>query len=493
MKRGLVWSTAGVGINTIGALIVTPALVRALGVAGFGVYVLIMAISSYAGVLDLGLGWAAGRFFSRDFALGNGEALGERFASVALLFMLVGVVAVTGSFTVGPAILRQAGAAVGSPGLALAIAGLGFAFSLQASLFGSLLRAADRFAAAQAPPVLGSLSVLTGSYVVAKSGGGLMSLIVLNAAVNAAVLVAVSVLSSPILQGIGARLRWSVARLREMAGFGGWSTANRVVTMLMLQVDRLAVSLVGSVTGLTYYAVPANVASRVNVVGGTAASLFFARASQLAARGDWQELSDQHARATRLLASVAVAAAVPLCALGPRFLGVWIGPEMERLGGPVLIPLVCGYAVISVSSLDAATLEGCGRPDLTAKAMLGWAFPVIIAALTGTKLFGFRAIAYGVAAWLIGVGVTTALLCRRRLRAQGAAGGKRSFWLRLGILAVFGWIGGTALVPPASSLGLGLAALGLTGASVLLAAYFLLLERSEQSWLRAAVMGSVRR
>ena len=88
----------------------------------------------------------------------------------------------------------------------------------------------------------------------------------------------------------------------------------------MLQVDRLAVVFLGSMTGLTYYAVPASVASRVNAIGTAVAGLFFSRASALHAAGNRVALRQQHDAATRLLIWVTVSAAAPLVWLGDAFL-----------------------------------------------------------------------------------------------------------------------------------------------------------------------------
>jgi len=141
----------------------------------------------------------------------------------------------------------------------------------------------------------------------------------------------------PELRRADVAARWAPRYLREMAAFGGWSSLGRVLLVVMLQVDRLAVALLGSVTGLTYYAVPANLASRVNFLGGPLANMFLSRASLLQAQGKAAELDRQQASGGRFLVWTAAAAAVPLALLGPRFLGVWIGPDMATQGGRVLI------------------------------------------------------------------------------------------------------------------------------------------------------------
>jgi O-antigen/teichoic acid export membrane protein len=198
-----------------------------------------------------------------------------------------------------------------------------------------------------------------------------------------------------------------------MAAFSGWSSAGGLVATLMMQIDRLCVAVFGSVAGLTYYAVPAQLASRVNLLGAVSASVFFSRVGSLLARNDLDELARQHAAARRLLVWLTLAVALPVVTFGPAFLEVWIGPDMRAFGGSILVALVVGHALIGVTSIDAALVEGCGRPDLTTKATVGWAAAALVAGALSYPWLQAGAIAGAITLWLAGLGVTTAMLARR--------------------------------------------------------------------------------
>lgn len=424
MRAGAIWSAAATFAGALGALLVTPLLIRALGVAEFGLYILILALMSHAAVFDFGLPWAATRFFTDDLARGDADALASRYRAAAMFLLGSGVTAGVAAIALVPWIGRLAGAQRPDalrPAMMLAATSIVIIF--RASLLQSLLRAAQRFGDVGRVALVTSILLPIASYLAVRWRPDVTTLLAANLAMN---LVALALLRAAVARHVPRALSpvaWQAIRVREMAAFSGWSSAGGLVTALMLQIDRLCVAVLGSVAGLTYYAVPAQLASRVNVLGGVSASLFLSRAGTLHARNDLDELARQHAAARRLLAWLTLGVAVPLATFGPAFLEVWIGPDMRAAGGPILLALVVGHAIIGVTSIDAALIEGCGRPDLTTKAMLAWAAAAIVAGTLTYPWLHAGAIAGAVALWLGGVGVTTVMLARRFLPAgHGSAG-----------------------------------------------------------------------
>jgi len=413
MKRGLAWSLVSTLCGGVGSLLLTPVLVHRLGAVRFGLYVLILTLTSYAVFFDFGLTWAAGRFFAEDFACDRRRNLAERFHTLARFQLGIGCCSIAIAILAGPLILRTVGMDPGTrPLLPLTLAAVSFALMLQAGLAASLLRACQRFDDAGRVAALGSVLLPAGSYAAVHASPGLPPLLIVNALVNAIVLALYLAMTRTELRSEQV-VRWEPRYLRDMAPFGGWSSIGRLILVVMLQVDRLVVALLGSVAGLTYYAVPANLASRINILGGPFANIFLSRASLLHAQRRGSELAWQHASARRFLTWTAAAAAAPLVLLGSDFLRVWIGSEMSTRGGAVLIVLALGYVVTAVASLDAVTLEATGRPDLPAKAMLAWAAVAVGSVVAFAPALGSRTVAYAVAGWLAGVGFTNVVMVRR--------------------------------------------------------------------------------
>src|SRR5262245_11899252 len=423
MKRGLMWSVMATVCGAIGSVFVTPLLVTQLGPGEFGVYVVVLTLASCASFFDCGFTWAAGRYLADDAATGRRTDLIGRFFTLVHFFIGVGLLSVAAALIVGPSILRRAGVAVATSILvSLALAAMSFALTLQIGLLGTLLRSCQQFEAAGRMNTIASLLLPLTTYLALQTSARLNGLLVVNLVANGAILSLFVARSRRELDTPYPVVRWAPRYLKEMAVFGGWTTATRACGLMILQLDRLAVALLGSVTGVTYYAVPASVASRVNSVGSTAAGLFFTRASALHAAGAGLALRQQHAAATRLLGWVAGAARTPLVMLGHECVRAWIGPEMAVQGTPILATLVIGYAVMAVGSLDSVTLEGCGRPDLTGLSVLAWSAAAIVVVLFLGPTLGARAAAYAVGGWLAGVGLTSMVLTRAVVLGRGDEG-----------------------------------------------------------------------
>jgi hypothetical protein len=109
VTAGLLWSIVATLSGAAGSLLVTPMMVHRLGPADYGLYVLVITVTSYASFLDFGLTWAATRYFADDLAVSDGDRVASRLATLAIVFggtaVIVSLLAVEG----GPLLMRAAG------------------------------------------------------------------------------------------------------------------------------------------------------------------------------------------------------------------------------------------------------------------------------------------------------------------------------------------------------------------------------------------------
>jgi O-antigen/teichoic acid export membrane protein len=489
MRRGAIWGLLAAAAAAAGTLVVTPALIDALGVADFGLYVLILTLTSQAAFFDMGLPWAATRFFAEDLAHGRLDVLSSRFQTLSGFLVAVSAVAGAMAVALGPWLAQLSGAPVaGDFRLVTALAAISVALAFQTNLLQSVLRAAQRFDEGGRITFAACLMTPVASYVAIRLRSDLAALVAANLCVNVVILALLRVLARQYLPS-GLAKGQSPERVREMLAFGGWSSVGRLATLVVLQIDRLFVAVLGSVAGLAYYAVAAQLAAKVNLLGGVTTNLFFSKASWLQATDRLNELREAHASGRRILMWVALATTLPVVAFGPVFLETWIGAEMRTAGGTILILLAIGHAIVSVTSLDAAVLEGSGRPDLTAKTMLGW---VPVAAFAGVVLYPWlhaAAIAAAVALWLAGVGITTIVLKTQVLGRSPVRSGHRLF---AGVALVVALALATrALVNPLlGDLLSVLTAMALTGAITAAAGLFTILDHADRQLLFARRRGA---
>src|SRR6267143_2252552 len=69
--RGVIWNWIALGFGFCVSFFLAPFIVHRLGVVAYGVWALVVSITSYMGLLDLGLRGAIVRFVSSSHVLGN--------------------------------------------------------------------------------------------------------------------------------------------------------------------------------------------------------------------------------------------------------------------------------------------------------------------------------------------------------------------------------------------------------------------------------------
>jgi hypothetical protein len=260
MKRGLLWSVVATFCGVVGSLFVTPLLVARLGPGEFGLFVLVLTLASCASFFDLGLTWAAGRYLADDFASGRRRDLAGRFFTLARFLAGVGLLSVACAVVVGPAIVRASGADGRGPILvALVLAAVSFALTLQIGLLGTLLRSCQRFDEAGRVNTIDSVLLPLGSHLAVSAAASLNLLLAVNVLVNGVVLTLYVLRGRNELDGSEPTARWAPHYLREMAAFGGWTMSTRVCigTMCWRPTREAAVRLLERVAPLVQARVPA--------------------------------------------------------------------------------------------------------------------------------------------------------------------------------------------------------------------------------------------
>jgi O-antigen/teichoic acid export membrane protein len=79
------WNVAALVVLGITAFVTAPVLVGKLGAEGYGLYMLILSISGFAGMVDMGLGEATLRFVARYHARGDTEGINRVFGATMVV------------------------------------------------------------------------------------------------------------------------------------------------------------------------------------------------------------------------------------------------------------------------------------------------------------------------------------------------------------------------------------------------------------------------
>jgi hypothetical protein len=155
------------------------------------------------------------------------------------------------------------------------------------------------------------------------------------------------------------------AAARDLLSVGLPFAGAGLMAALLLDTEKLAVSMARSIEDFTYYTVPFNAVIRLTMFAGALSTVLFPRLASVAAGGDLVRARDLVRRATRLSVASMSLMLAPLVAVAPELLRVWLGPTFaERSSRPMrilLVALVANTAAPRVATRPSAPGPGPRR------------------------------------------------------------------------------------------------------------------------------------
>jgi O-antigen/teichoic acid export membrane protein len=409
LARGAL-SSVGVDLSlAAAALVAAPVMVRGLGAHVYGVYALVTVLAGQLGFLQLGLAPAVTRRVAEERGAGAPGGATER---VAWLLAAASALLLLAAFRLGgPAFFARVG---GLDAATLLAAGAAVAAQPVVGVSQAILLGRERFAALASVRLVQGLARTAGGVGVVVAGGGVAAVLAVQAAVDL-----LSALAGA-LAGRDAHARGggTAAAARDLLGLGLPFAASGVLAALLVDGEKLAIGWARSLDQLTYYAVPYGAVFRLSIVPAALATVLAPRLSALAVARRADEAVALVRRTTRVTAAVLVAAAAPLAACAPEWLGLWLGADFAERAGTTARLLLVAVVVNGIASPACTVVRAGGRPAalvIAYAAELPLHLAVVYALVRGWGITG------AAAAWLIRAAVDAVLQRVLGARAIGRA------------------------------------------------------------------------
>jgi O-antigen/teichoic acid export membrane protein len=331
------------GINVLLGLALSPFILHRLGDTAFGIWVLILSITGYYGLFDLGIGSSVIRFVSKYTATGEHEELAKiintslfTYSCIGVVSMLVTVVVasqINRMFHVPPEFLSTARWLLLMVGAAVA---LGFPFGI----FGGFLEGLQRFYILNWTNIVSNL-LRAGLIVIAlRHGQGIIS-------------VALITVTLPLLASISRgffALRFcpvpfgfkyvNRATFRQIANYSGVTFMIMIAAQLKFKTDEIVIGTFMTLAAITYFNVGARIVDYAGMVVRTLSQIFVPMTSQSEVRGEIGRLRKIFLLGNRVCAMTIFPICVVLVILGKSVIEVWVGKKYVAASYPVLVIMI---------------------------------------------------------------------------------------------------------------------------------------------------------
>jgi O-antigen/teichoic acid export membrane protein len=351
------------------AVLTLPLMISGLGAERFGMLSIVWLLLTY--LSELGVGNATTYYSAAAIGAGRNEDVGALLWTTTLLQaaigLLLGIILAAATpllidhvLKIPPALSSDARACLYL--LAASLPLLGCARSFRA-----LLEATQRFDLA----MVVQLPITIGSYVLAaitaRAGWSVALVLTTIVAVRLLAVPAYFAAARRALPDVSLKPRLQLRRLREIAGFAGWSAVSTIASPMLLYIDRFMIGALLSMTAVAYYAAPYELVARLTLIPGAVAGALFPALSQLHAQTDRLRAEQLAVRCVAILLAVLVPVVVFIFGSSRDVLTLWLGAEYAAQSAMALQILAIGVLVNAAAHVPYALLHSIGRPDLPAR------------------------------------------------------------------------------------------------------------------------------
>ncbi len=401
LARNVFWNGAGTLFDAVVAFKITPILIQGLGDTTYGLWILIGSLSSYFGLLDIGVRGSVGRFIAFHRGAGDREAVNATISTaMALCCASASIVMVVSVglqflffhfFDVPPSMAAETR-------LALWLICLNLALTFPLSLFDGVLWASGRFDLLNAVDIPAMFARALLSYFVVTRGHGLVGLAIVTISLTVAVGLVKAAVGFRVDPGI--RIRFSLVNMATARTLFGYGAMNLVITIARLTRLQMTTMMIGSIMGAARVTLFSNArklvdySERVIVSGsGTLTPL----ATTIHSQGDSDRQQALLTQGGRFTAAFSFFILGFLATLGRPFLILWLGPRFA-FAGDLLLILAFGEVLPLTQSTTGNILMAMARLRLIAVLQVTEVIALLALGLPISREFGLVGFCWVIAA-----------------------------------------------------------------------------------------------
>jgi O-antigen/teichoic acid export membrane protein len=401
LKRNLIANYLGQGWVAVMSLALIPVYIKHLGIEAYGLIGLFALLQAWLSLLDMGMTPMLGREMAR-FTGGNHSAMSIRDLLRSIEFIALGIaVLIAGGIALGAnwiatSWLQAEALSVQVVAQAFVVMGLVTAIRFMESVYRSSLVGLQRQV---------QLNVISSAMATLRGLGAVGVLVWVSASIEAffiwqgvvsiGTLLILAISTYACLPHAERAGRFSFAALRSVWRFAGGMIGITFLSLLLMQVDKILLSKLLSLSEYGYYTLAAVVAGALYVVITPITQAFYPRLCELKARDDHSGLIDTYHKGAQLVSVMGGSFGIIIIIHGEIFLRLWTqDPELAQRTSTLLSLLMLGNLLNGLLWIPYQTQLAHGWTSLAVRANIFAVVVVVPIILWATPRFGAEGAAW---------------------------------------------------------------------------------------------------
>ncbi|MGD0921704.1 MAG: polysaccharide biosynthesis C-terminal domain-containing protein [Terriglobia bacterium] len=409
IPRNVLFNWGGLGANLVVGFLMAPFIVHRLGNTAYGIWELVLQLTGYMGVFDVGVRSALIRFVARFRAENNQSAMNQmlgvtlKFYAAFALACLVGAALLAGF--VLPRMHIPASMVRDSQIVLMLVAGT-MAVGFTLGMFQTVLPALSRWDLLNTVNI-GTLLLRTGLLVVfLLKGYGLVALAIIQFLTSVLGYGVCAILAHRLIPGMAPTWRSTGQNIVRPVFFHSlYAFLNSVGYRIIYNVDTIVIAAFLPIQNVALYVIGFKLIAYLRDMANAATQIVAPLTSATEGSGHTSELSSLFLRGTKYVLLVAYPINVAFLVVGPDFIRLWMGREYGATSGTVLIILAAGQFVCFTQYVGGHMLYGLSKHGSLVRFTSSEAVLNLALSLALVRQFGIYGVALGTTVAAIAVGV----------------------------------------------------------------------------------------
>ena len=399
--RNVFYNWSGFLVNLVIAFVMSPFIVHSLGNTYYGIWVIMMQLTGYLGILELGVSSSVVKYVAEYQGTGKTDKLNETVSAALSIYAIAGLVSIAISLIIAgffPYLFNLAEASVTTTRVVVLVTGATVAQGFLFNTYYGILMGIQRYDVFNKIGVIFALIRNILIVVFLLLGYGIIALAVIQLVISIASNMVVVYYCKKHVPTL--RITWfenAGSAYRMIFSYSSQSFFIRVSQKIVYQTDSFIIGYFVSLSAVTFYSIPGTLIEYMRRLVIAMTEIFVPVTSSLDAMGE-------HDRIRRLLilgTRVSLVIGMPICIvfifMGERFITLWMGEEYAANGINVLIILTIAQ-IFSLSHITSREiLFGLAKLRICAYAYGAEAVANITLSLILVRHIGIEGVALGTA------------------------------------------------------------------------------------------------
>ena len=394
----VIWNWGAFSFSLVIGFFLSPFVIHHLGDAGYGVWVLMLSVTSYLGFFDLGVRGAVTRYVSKFHTQGDHQEASRIASSATGIFLIAGALAILVALVLALVAvdLFQIPPAYHQPARSvLLLSGITMAVTLIGGVFGGILVGLQRFDLSNTIGVLSTGLRALATVLVLRAGRGIVALAWIQLIFSVVPVIASAYLSLRLYPQLRISMRhFAWAPVSLIFSFSVVSFLCNVSQQVIYYTDAVVIGIFLPVGLITFFSIAGNLMNYARALISGISFTMTPLASSLEAAGKNQRLQQVALDAPRYATALMLPIAATFIVRGQSFIRLWMGPEYAELSGRVLWILSLALLFSAATQVLASVMFGISRHRVMMVAVLVEAVCNLAASVALVRVIGIVGVAW---------------------------------------------------------------------------------------------------